>query len=264
MPTTNRALKTCLLVGVSALSGACAPARPAAPAAPEPAPVARRAVLVSMDGMSGVRLARLLSEAGKLGTKGLRRLADSGFFAVRSVPCTPSLTPAAHATHITGALPRDTGIVGNVLLDPGKPFGARRNGFDTPLRAETLCEAARRQGKRVGVMAYPHGEGTPPTGCAGFGMRWVSVSMARPRVTRPGAGFVAAGSRAGWAPVSAGPLRFSRLPADGAPGRDHGGGFDRRRKDELRRDPRRAGSRTAGAGPRRRVLPRRGPRQEGP
>ncbi|HKA36268.1 MAG TPA: alkaline phosphatase family protein, partial [Thermoanaerobaculia bacterium] len=202
MPTTNRALKTCLLVAVSALGGACAPARPAAPAAREPPPVARRAVLVSMDGMSGVRLARLLSEPGKLGTKGLRRLADSGFFAVRSVPCTPSLTPAAHATHITGALPRDTGIVGNVLLDPGKPFGARRNGFDTRLRAETLCEAARRQGKRVGVMAYPHGEGTPPTGCAGFGMRWVSVSMARPRVTRLESG--------SWLPASApGALTFS-------------------------------------------------------
>jgi predicted AlkP superfamily pyrophosphatase or phosphodiesterase len=157
-----------------------------------------------MDGTSGVRLQRLLSEAGKLGTKGLRRLADSGFFAVRSVPCTPSLTPAAHATHVTGALPRETGIVGNVLMDPGKPFGTRRSGFDMPLRAETLCEAARRQGKRVGVMAYPHGEGTPPSGCAGFGMRWVSSPMARPRVSRLAAD--------AWLPAAAAGLRSFSPP----------------------------------------------------
>ena len=179
------------------LAEACAPARPApAPhAAPPPVAAARRAVLVSFDGTSGVRLARLLSEPGKLATGGFRRLAENGFLAVRSIPCSPSLTPAAHATHITGALPRDTGIVGNVLLDPTRPFGARRNGFDTPLRAETLCEAARRQGKRVGVMAYPHGAGTPPTGCAGFGMNWVADPVSRPRVTR-----FAAGS---WSPSAA-------------------------------------------------------------
>ena len=141
-------------------------------------------MLVSFDGTSGTRLAKLLSEPGKLGKAGFRRLAETGFFSVRSIPCTPSLTPAAHATHITGALPRDTGIVGNVLLDPSKPFGARRSGFDTPLRAETLCEAARRQGKRVGMMAYAHGNGTPPTDCAGFGMYWISTPSARPRVSR--------------------------------------------------------------------------------
>jgi hypothetical protein len=85
---------------------------------------------------------------------------------------------------VTGALPRDTGIVGNVLMEPGKPFGTRGSGFNFHLRAETLCEAARRQGKRVGVMAYPHGEGTPPSGCAGFGMRWVEDGSARARVAR--------------------------------------------------------------------------------
>jgi type I phosphodiesterase/nucleotide pyrophosphatase len=123
-------------------------------------------VLLSLDGVSGERLARLLAEK-RLPAGGLAGLADSGFVAVRSVPCTPSLTPTAHATHVTGALPRDTDIVGNVLLDPTKPFGARRTGFDTPLRAETLCEAAARQGKRVGVMAYPHAAGTRPRAARG-------------------------------------------------------------------------------------------------
>ena len=171
-------------------------------------------MLLSLDGISGERLARLLAEK-KLPPGGLAGLADSGFFAVRSVPCTPSLTPAAHATHVTGALPRDTGIVGNVLLDPTRPFGARRTGFDTPLRAETLCEAAARQGKRVGVMAYPHAAGTPPSGCAGFGMDWVADPAARPRLTKFSSGSWAAAKNAAgktFAPAREAFLEFPPTP----------------------------------------------------
>ncbi|MEP6767636.1 MAG: alkaline phosphatase family protein [Acidobacteriota bacterium] len=165
-------------------TGSCATRQPAPAAAAPASGHARRAVLISIDGMSGLRLERLLAKPGALPAGGLKELADRGFFAVRSIPSTPSLTPAAHATHVTGALPRDTGIVGNFLMDRGKPFGTRRTGFETPLRADTLCEAARRQGKRVGVMAYPHAAGTPPSGCAGFGMNWVSDPASRARIAR--------------------------------------------------------------------------------
>jgi predicted AlkP superfamily pyrophosphatase or phosphodiesterase len=161
---------------------ACPPARPAAP--PRAPSHARRAVLLSFDGVSGTRLERLLAQPSKLPAGGFARLAAHGFFAVRSVPVSPSLTSAAHAAHVTGALPRDTGIVGNELLDPGKPFGARLSSFDAPLRAETLCEAGARQGRRSGVMAYPHAGGTPPGGCAPFGTNWVSDPLARPRLVR--------------------------------------------------------------------------------
>jgi len=172
---------------LSATAIRCAGAgRPSAFESPSVAaePHAARAVLVSVDGMAGERLERLLGEPDKLGAGGLRRLVDRGFYAVRSIPSTPSLTPAAHATHVTGAVPRDTGIVGNYLLDPTKPFGSRRSGFDVPLRAETLCEAAHRQGKRVGVIAYPHAAGTPPNGCSSFGLGWTSDPIARARVVR--------------------------------------------------------------------------------
>lgn len=174
-----RLLAAVLAVPVAAVS--CVAPRPAPTAQ---TPHASRAVLISVDGMSGVRLARLLSQPGKLPAGGLSRLVDAGFFAVRSIPSTPSLTPAAHATHVTGAPPRDTGIVGNAMLDPTRPFGAQRSGFVVPLRAETLCEAARRQGKRVGVMAYPHAAGAVPSRCAAFGMNWVSVPRSRPRLER--------------------------------------------------------------------------------
>jgi hypothetical protein len=161
--------------------------------------------------MGGERLSRLLAEPGKLPAGGLRRLADTGFYAVRSVPSTPSLTPAAHATHVTGASPRDTGIVGNSLLDFSKPFGTRRTGFDTPLRAETLCEAAKRQGKRIGVMAYPHAAGTPPSGCASFGMSWISGTISPARVAKIGAGEWEASAAMAPEPRSFSPVRFAAL-----------------------------------------------------
>jgi hypothetical protein len=154
--------------------------------------------------MAGERLVRLLSEPGRLPAGGLRRLADTGFFAERSIPSTPSLTPAAHATHVTGATPRDTGIVGNYLLDFSKPFGTRRSGFDVPLRAETLCEAARRQGRRVGVIAYPHAAGTPATGCSSFGLAWTTDPITKARIARLDA--------PAWAPASSAvPAGFSPL-----------------------------------------------------
>ncbi|MDQ2869854.1 MAG: alkaline phosphatase family protein [Acidobacteriota bacterium] len=157
--------------------------------------------------MSGLRLEGLLAKPGALPAGGLKDLADRGFFAVRSVPSTPSLTPAAHATHVTGALPRDTGIVGNSLMDRSRPFGTKRSGFDTPLRAETLCEAAHRQGRRVGVMAYPHAAGTPPSGCADFGLNWVADPISRARIAKlPVSAWTASlapagGGDAGFSPV---------------------------------------------------------------
>ena len=185
----------------------CAPGGSVAPPSPAAPPHAARAVLVSVDGMGGERLSRLMAEPGKLPAGGLRSLAETGFYAVRSVPSTPSLTPAAHATHVTGASPRDTGIVGNSLLDFSRPFGSRRTGFDTPLRADTLCEAAKRQGKRIGVMAYPHAAGTPPSGCASFGMNWVSGTVAPARLARLGAGEWEANARPIAEPRSFSPTR---------------------------------------------------------
>ncbi|MCA1582731.1 MAG: alkaline phosphatase family protein [Acidobacteria bacterium] len=196
-----------LALGLALATSSCA-TRPPASAAAAAAPAhARRAVLISIDGMSGLRLEGLLARPGALPAGGLKDLVDTGFFAVRSVPSTPSLTPAAHATHVTGALPRDTGIVGNSLMDRSRPFGTKRTGFETPLRADTLCEAAHRQGRRVGVMAYPHAAGTPPSGCADFGMNWVSDPISRARIAKlPATAWTASlpppgGGEAGFSPV---------------------------------------------------------------
>lgn len=90
-------------------------------------------------------------------------------------------------THVTGALPRDTGIVSNWMLDPTRPFGTSISGFDAPVRADTLWEAARRQGKRVGVMRYPAADGKGAARSADWAMIWPGdAGLAPAQLLTPG------------------------------------------------------------------------------
>ncbi len=130
-----------------------------------------RAVLVSFDGLGGVRLGQLL-EAGRLRAGGFDEFLERGVVAGRAVTVTPSLTSVAHVSAITGALPSRTGIVSNVFHRAGDPFGTTVTGFTTEIGAETLWEAAIRQGKRVGVLVYPGADATSPRGRGSFGMVW--------------------------------------------------------------------------------------------
>jgi predicted AlkP superfamily pyrophosphatase or phosphodiesterase len=138
----------------------------------------------------------MLDDPAKLPAGAFRRLAARGFHAVRSVPPTPSLTAVSHITHVTGALPQATGIVANTMLDPTKPFGTTISGFFAPIRAETLWQAARRQGKRVGVMLYPGADGNGPERTADWMMTWPGDPLAPGRLwTLP---------RSAWKPVTPG------------------------------------------------------------
>jgi predicted AlkP superfamily pyrophosphatase or phosphodiesterase len=149
----------------------CGPATPPRAVAPG-GPVGGRAVLISFDGVAGERLESMLDDPTKLPLGAFRRLAERGFHAVRSHPPTPSLTAVSHIVHVTGALPQATGIVSNSMLDPKKPFGSTISGFFAPIRAETLWQATRRQGKRVGVMLYPGADGNGPARTADWMMTW--------------------------------------------------------------------------------------------
>jgi predicted AlkP superfamily pyrophosphatase or phosphodiesterase len=147
----------------------------------------RRAVLISFDGVAGQRLEQLLADSGKLTAGGYRRITARGFLAGRSVPPTPALTAVSHITIATGALPQTTGIVSNLMLDRSKPFGATISGFDAPIRADTLWEAARRQGKRVGVVLFPGADGTTPARTADWAMTWPGEPLVRGKLHAPAA-----------------------------------------------------------------------------
>ncbi len=161
-------------------------------------------MLISFDGVSGERLDALLDDPAKLPAGGFRRLAERGFHAVRSLPPTPSLTAVSHVTHVTGALPEKTGIVSNVLRDFSKPFPATISGFFAPIRAETLWQAARRQGKRVGVILYPGADGNGPERSADWMMTWPTdpVAPGRLHVVAPAA----------WIPTGSAALPESDAP----------------------------------------------------
>jgi predicted AlkP superfamily pyrophosphatase or phosphodiesterase len=132
----------------------------------------RRVLLISFDGVAGQRLERLLADPAKLPAGGYRRIAARGLLAGRSVPPTPALTAVSHIVIATGALPEVTGIVSNTMLDRSKAFGTTMSGFDAQIRADTLWEAARRQGKRVGVMLYPGADGATPSRSADWALNW--------------------------------------------------------------------------------------------
>ncbi|MGZ6971840.1 MAG: alkaline phosphatase family protein, partial [Thermoanaerobaculia bacterium] len=150
-----------LVLGVVAL-GRCA----SAPSGP-----AGRTVVISFDGLGGMRLNELLAQ-GKLTAGGFSAIAERGLLAGRAVDVTPSLTPAAHIAAITGAPPARNGIVANHFREPGSPFGADTTGFLAPIETETLWEAAHRQGRRVGVLLYPGADGTDARRRGDFGLTW--------------------------------------------------------------------------------------------
>ena len=163
---TRRVLAAFL--AVVCLSGcAGSPAPPAAAAAPP----AGRVVAISFDGLGGARLNELL-DSGVLEAGGFAAFAARGLLAGRALDVTPSLTPAAHIAAITGAPPDRTGIVANQFREPGSPFGTHTSGFTAPIGSETLWEAARRQGRRVGVLLYPGADATTDGRRGDFGLVW--------------------------------------------------------------------------------------------
>lgn len=161
-------LALALLVG--GLSFACRGSAP--PAAPPGAlPVARgpRVVLLSLDGAAALDFERLL-RAGEL-RQGFARFVAQGRVA-RLVPVDPTLTSPNHISLATGFMPGETGIVSNLFRRLGQPITEAISGFAAPIETETLWEAARRQGKRVGVTGWPGCDGQGPRRTADWGMLW--------------------------------------------------------------------------------------------
>jgi predicted AlkP superfamily phosphohydrolase/phosphomutase len=127
---------------------------------PRLAPVghASKVILISFDALTGDTVERLSAEHA-FSNDGFEKMRREGTFA-RVVPVTPTQTSVTHVSMITGALPRVTGILGNNFHHQGAPVTQVASGFSMPIGAETIVEAARRQGKRVGVLAFPSFDAT--------------------------------------------------------------------------------------------------------
>jgi predicted AlkP superfamily pyrophosphatase or phosphodiesterase len=136
-------------------------------ATPQFAPnaVARRVVLLSFDGLGADALARQKHLAA------FDRLAREGATA-RIIPVNPTLTAPTHVSMLTGADPQRTGIVSNRFHLRGAPSEDVARGLNVDIDVETLVEAARRQGKRVGAVSFPTVDNRSPRRSADFGLAW--------------------------------------------------------------------------------------------
>lgn len=139
---------------------------------------ASRVVLVSFDGLGADALGRICADC-----PGFNSIAAGGLRVDRVVPVTPSATTSAHVAILTGADPNVTGIVGNRFHLPGTPWTQVAEGFVIPIDAETIVEVARRNGKRVGSIAFPTVDARSPRRTADFYLQYVQP-VARARMVR--------------------------------------------------------------------------------
>ena len=144
-----------------------APAPQTEPSQPQfvPTGIAQRVVLLSFDGLGADALAR------QKNLQAFEQLAREGASA-RIINVNPTLTAPTHVSILTGADPRRTGIVSNRFHLPGTPAEEEARGLMVDPDVETLVEAARRQGKRVGAVSFPTIDNRTPRRTADFGMAW--------------------------------------------------------------------------------------------
>jgi len=170
---TFRAILGSLLLS-TALIPAC---RSAAP--PPKKATARRVVLVSHDGVGADLAWDWLANGVAAEPQGIGAMVEQGFAARRVRMVDPTLTAVNHISLATGAQPGTTGIVCNYFHLADHPIARGISGFSAPIHAETLWQAARRQGKRVGVLTWPGADGTSPERRGDFGLIWPSRPLVR-------------------------------------------------------------------------------------
>ncbi|HEV7842705.1 MAG TPA: ectonucleotide pyrophosphatase/phosphodiesterase, partial [Pyrinomonadaceae bacterium] len=119
---------------------------------------AKRVLIISLDGLD----ARYLNRRDEYGLKipNLRRLMAEGVVAQGVISVFPSVTYPAHTTIVTGAYPARHGIYGNEVRETPVGTASREwYWFARDIRAETLWDAARKRGLKVGMVSWPVGTG---------------------------------------------------------------------------------------------------------
>jgi predicted AlkP superfamily pyrophosphatase or phosphodiesterase len=142
---------------------------------------ARRVILISLDG-AGSRELHELYRQGVLDAGGFARFFRDGEVAEALIPVDPTLTSVNHISLATGFPPAATGIVANQFHPAGAPFEERANGFEAPIGTETIWEAARRQGRRVGILAWPGADAKGDRRTADWGLVYNRDADIRPEI----------------------------------------------------------------------------------
>ncbi|PKG42729.1 alkaline phosphatase family protein [Psychroflexus sp. MES1-P1E] len=123
-----------------------------------------KVVLISIDGaadwiLDDLLARNLLSKNGAFST--IRR---EGAYAESMTPVNISATAVSHVSLFTGTHPNVHGVVGNNILMPEQEIKSPRatSGFSAPIEAETLWNAAIRQGKNVTNISTVGQDNTSP------------------------------------------------------------------------------------------------------
>ncbi len=173
-------MKILSLVALALLAGCASPVTPAPALVPIEGAAPAKVVLISFDGV-GADALRSHIAAGHLTSGGYEAMASGGTTA-RLITVEPSLTAPTHVSIVTGAPPQVTGIVSNTYHLPGTPIGSSASGFVGDISAETLWQAARRQGRKVGIVTWPSADARTPERSGDWGLIWTDP-IARSRIT---------------------------------------------------------------------------------
>lgn len=169
---TNRTRCFVLLCALGLSLGACRSGTPPAGSNPP------RLVMVSYDGVGADLVWGWLEDHVLDTADGVAGMVAQGTAARRVRMVDPTLTAVNHLTLVTGALPQVTGIVSNYFHPAGTPITHGVSGFSAPVAAETLWQAARRRGKRVGVLTWPGADDVVPARGGDFGLTWPARPLA--------------------------------------------------------------------------------------
>lgn len=109
-----------------------------------------KVVMISLDGTPDYLIDRFLKD-GTLSSQGaFAKIRKTGMVAETVLPVNVASTGPSHLSIFTGAPPSKTGIVGNSFRSIDQSWSAPLlNAFDQPVAAETIFQAAMRQGKKV-------------------------------------------------------------------------------------------------------------------
>lgn len=132
--------------------------------------------MVSLDGGDAATLQRLHRE-GLLTAGGFERFFREGQVAEGLMPVNPTNTGPNHISLATGYRADETGVVANYIRLPGMPLTQMATLASLDIETETLWEAARRQGLRVAVSAWPGADDRDDRRRADWGMTYTHAPV---------------------------------------------------------------------------------------
>jgi|GEM_PF-1797093 len=114
----------------------------------------KRVVMISVDGTPDYLIDKFLDNGVLPADGAFARMKKMGAYAETLLPINVASTGPSHISIFTGASPSKTGMVGNTFRQKNQDWSSPSlSAFSQPIAAETIFQAAMRQGKKVITLA---------------------------------------------------------------------------------------------------------------